>query len=352
MLIKQLDRSAAAMRIKLEDTEKNLAEENSQPFSQVTQKPAPASSSSAPDDTPTKRRNLFRRALKGLSSRSHNDLKKVEDMLTDLLLETETLKHAQNINHENLTAIYQLDVPQVTIRQDVDKLPNELPSTHEYQPHQREGEHEYVSGQLDLQHNIGIPSRLETPTFPPFGHQLCKSAVHVPNGFCGTKSQSDNQSSTTHIQPASHTGSDTITIFPREGGRSNSPCKGNGMLPACTGALAAIAAASVADTVTRKHRNESHNRDMIETSIVTATRPNGKHKSKPRASRTREEDVAEGKISTRRRSKGLEELVVSPTKSRALSSGMISSRRSYDSPSSSKAFYPEPQVIRDCRRYY
>jgi hypothetical protein len=32
------------------------------------------------EDTPTKRKNVFRRALKGLGMRSSNDLSKIEDM--------------------------------------------------------------------------------------------------------------------------------------------------------------------------------------------------------------------------------------------------------------------------------
>ena len=37
------------------------------------------------EDIPTKRRNVFRRALKGLSMRSSNDLTKIEDMYVALL---------------------------------------------------------------------------------------------------------------------------------------------------------------------------------------------------------------------------------------------------------------------------
>ncbi|KAI9813611.1 MAG: hypothetical protein M1827_003681 [Pycnora praestabilis] len=44
------------------------------------------------DDIPTKRKNVFRRALKGLSMRSSNDLAKIEDMLVQLLGEVEGLK--------------------------------------------------------------------------------------------------------------------------------------------------------------------------------------------------------------------------------------------------------------------
>ena len=56
------------------------------------------------EDIPAKRRNVFRRALKGLSMRSSNDLGKIEDMLVQLLGEVEGLKVAQglkpNSNHQ------------------------------------------------------------------------------------------------------------------------------------------------------------------------------------------------------------------------------------------------------------
>ena len=49
------------------------------------------------EDIPTKRRNVFRRALKGLSMRSSNDLGKIEEMLVQLLGEVEGLKVAQGL---------------------------------------------------------------------------------------------------------------------------------------------------------------------------------------------------------------------------------------------------------------
>ena len=48
------------------------------------------------EDTPTKRRNVFRRALKGLSGRSQNDISKIEEMLEHLLGEVEGLKSGQD----------------------------------------------------------------------------------------------------------------------------------------------------------------------------------------------------------------------------------------------------------------
>lgn len=49
------------------------------------------------DDIPNKKRNVFRRALKGLSMKSSNDLGKIEEMLVQLLGEVEGLKVAQGL---------------------------------------------------------------------------------------------------------------------------------------------------------------------------------------------------------------------------------------------------------------
>lgn len=64
------------------------------------------------DDLPNKRRNVFRRALKGLSMRSSNDLAKIEDMLVQLLSEVEGLKVAQGVpGRSNPSDTYE-DIPQ------------------------------------------------------------------------------------------------------------------------------------------------------------------------------------------------------------------------------------------------
>ena len=49
------------------------------------------------DDLPTKRRNVFKRALKGLSGRNSNDYGKIEEMFVQLLGEMEGLKAAHDI---------------------------------------------------------------------------------------------------------------------------------------------------------------------------------------------------------------------------------------------------------------
>lgn len=68
-------------------------------------RPQPTSSPRTPRQAPggdddedmrSKRKNLFKRALKGLSLKNTNDLSKIEDMLVKLLLEVEALRAAQD----------------------------------------------------------------------------------------------------------------------------------------------------------------------------------------------------------------------------------------------------------------
>ena len=49
------------------------------------------------EDSPAKRRSVFRRALKGLSTRNQNDIGKIEEMLVHLLGEVEGLKAVQGV---------------------------------------------------------------------------------------------------------------------------------------------------------------------------------------------------------------------------------------------------------------
>ena len=115
-----LVRSAAEMRNSFEEMKKFIAEQDdilidtgNKQHDRTVQKivlggprPQPLGASrlqrhsSAEDDTedsPAKRRNVFRRALKGLSSRNQNDIGKIEEMLVHLLGEVEGLKGVQGI---------------------------------------------------------------------------------------------------------------------------------------------------------------------------------------------------------------------------------------------------------------
>ncbi|KAH0558379.1 hypothetical protein GP486_004963 [Trichoglossum hirsutum] len=114
-----LVRSAAEMRNSFEDMKRLLADQeknildgteksNERSVQRMVQGPRPqplgtprfprrASTEEDHEDMPTKRRNVFRRALKGLGMKNSNDLAKIEDMLVRLLLEVEGLKATQEL---------------------------------------------------------------------------------------------------------------------------------------------------------------------------------------------------------------------------------------------------------------
>ncbi|KAL4887037.1 hypothetical protein BJY04DRAFT_227255 [Aspergillus karnatakaensis] len=111
-----LVRSAAEMRNSFEEMKKFIAQqdgmilENNERQHERTVKaiggprPLPASGSRSTrqasfddvDDSPAKRKNLFKRALKGLSLKSSNDLTRIEEMLEQLLDEMDALRSSQH----------------------------------------------------------------------------------------------------------------------------------------------------------------------------------------------------------------------------------------------------------------
>ncbi|KAH0537537.1 hypothetical protein FGG08_005672 [Glutinoglossum americanum] len=115
-----LVRSAAEMRNSFEDMKRLLADQernildgtekvNERSVQKLIQGPRPqplgtprfprrTSTDEDHEDMPTKRRNVFRRALKGLGMKSSNDLAKIEDMLVQLLGEVEGLKATQELH--------------------------------------------------------------------------------------------------------------------------------------------------------------------------------------------------------------------------------------------------------------
>ncbi|TIA52812.1 hypothetical protein D6C79_01816 [Aureobasidium pullulans] len=109
-----LVRSAAEMRHEFEEMKRFIAEQdrkimdNTDRDAEYTVKkvlggprPQPASvprtthGSYNEEDVPMKRKNVFKRALKGLSKRGSNDLSKIEDMLNQILGDVEDLKLTQ-----------------------------------------------------------------------------------------------------------------------------------------------------------------------------------------------------------------------------------------------------------------
>ncbi len=92
---KRIDRSENNIITELmESTEKTVRAHISgpRPFPGSGARSLQGGSQADTDDLPAKKRNLFRRALKGLSAKGNNDLGRIEDMLNQLLNEVDVLK--------------------------------------------------------------------------------------------------------------------------------------------------------------------------------------------------------------------------------------------------------------------
>ena len=117
-----LVRSAAEMRNSFEDMKKFLESQdrmvmhhNEKTTESAVQRlqgprPQPLGSPRVPrrepeeiEDAPTRRRNVFKRALRGLSLKNTGDLSRIEDMLMQLLTEVEGLKDAQGTQRHSAT---------------------------------------------------------------------------------------------------------------------------------------------------------------------------------------------------------------------------------------------------------
>lgn len=112
-----LVRSAAEMRTSFEDMKKFIETQNRFNINQSDQQAdrtvnkimngtrgggagsrgLQSASTSDRDDVPSKRKNIFKRALSGLSSKNEKDLTKIEEMLMQLLDEVEGLRDAQSV---------------------------------------------------------------------------------------------------------------------------------------------------------------------------------------------------------------------------------------------------------------
>ncbi|KAI1635327.1 hypothetical protein F4809DRAFT_456727 [Biscogniauxia mediterranea] len=171
-----LVRSAADMRNSFEDIKRMLADSEDQIIGEVkdnTEKtvkrhlggprPFPGSaarsiqgSQAGTDDLPTKKRNLLRRAIQGLSAKGTNDLGRIEDMLMQLLTDVDVLKH-QTAGHEGLMS---------TQNRSVENLQSEIPyeQDHGYEPEGNAGtstaSHASHSGHLSLPQSRNASTRL------------------------------------------------------------------------------------------------------------------------------------------------------------------------------------------------
>ncbi|KAK5999634.1 hypothetical protein QM012_005291 [Aureobasidium pullulans] len=109
-----LVRSAAEMRHEFEEMKRFIAEQDRKimentdrdaeytvkkvlggPRPQPPAQPRTVHGTYNEEDLPTKRKNVFKRALRGLSKRGSNDLSKIEDMLNQILGDVEDLKMTQ-----------------------------------------------------------------------------------------------------------------------------------------------------------------------------------------------------------------------------------------------------------------
>ncbi|KAI2640095.1 hypothetical protein GGS21DRAFT_537825 [Xylaria nigripes] len=137
-----LVRSAAEMRNSFDDIKKMLAEtegnivndvnantENSikrhlggpRPFPGSSARSIQGGSQSGTDDLRTKKRNLLRRALQGLSAKGTNDLSRIEDMLIQLLTDVDVLKHQTAVPVDTMSPrAHSLDTlqPEIPYEQD------------------------------------------------------------------------------------------------------------------------------------------------------------------------------------------------------------------------------------------
>lgn len=111
------------------------------------------------DDLPAKRRNIFRRALKGLSAKGANDLGRIEDMLNQLLTEVDVLKTqtapgTNSASHQDGQSLDNLQMqPELPYEQD-----------HGYEPEGIAGtsttSHASQSGHLSIPQSRGASAKL------------------------------------------------------------------------------------------------------------------------------------------------------------------------------------------------
>ncbi|KAK6857160.1 hypothetical protein PG995_007347 [Apiospora arundinis] len=139
-------------------------------------------------------------------------------------------------------------------------------------------------------------------------------------------------------------GTTTLSHRREERSRSRSRSRGEAL---ATGALGAATAAAVADKMNRKNRSASDDRKIIERAVEKASRPDKRHRSSSgyRRSTAGADTDMDSKTSSRRRSKGQKESVVSAADSSVLSSQLSPSHRSYDSHNSSKVSINNPKLL-------
>jgi len=169
-----LVRSAAEMRNSFDDIKKMLADTEAQIVGEVNDnteksikrylggpRPFPGSSAksiqfsqSGTEDLPTKKRNLLRRALQGLSAKGTNDLSRIEDMLVRLLTDVDVLKHQTTAPGLMSTRAHSLEniQPEVQYEQDRGYEPEGIAGT-------STASHASQSGHLSIPQSRGASMR-------------------------------------------------------------------------------------------------------------------------------------------------------------------------------------------------
>ncbi|KAI0107110.1 hypothetical protein GGR51DRAFT_559444 [Nemania sp. FL0031] len=167
-----LVRSAAEMRNSFDDIKKMLADTEDaivndvnanteksikrhlggpRPFPGSSARSIQGGSQTGTDDLRTKKRNLLRRALQGLSAKGTNDLSRIEDMLIQLLTDVDVLKH-QTAGPVGMMS---------TRAHSIDNLQPEIPyeQDHGYEPEGNAGtstaSHASQSGHLSIPQSRG-----------------------------------------------------------------------------------------------------------------------------------------------------------------------------------------------------
>lgn len=182
--------------------------------------------------------------------------------------------------------------------------------------------------------------KVSSPLIPAADSKVSSHSQYVPPNMSDISAIPTDS----FLDGSGGTGGTSLSNRKEERERSRSPSR---IEPLATGALGAVTAGAVADKMNRKNRSASDDRKIIERAVEKASRPDKKHSrssSGYRRSIGNEADM-DSKASSRRRSRGHKESVVSAVDSSVLSSQLSPSQRSYDSHNSSKVSINNPKLL-------
>ncbi|KAK7946874.1 uncharacterized protein PG986_011195 [Apiospora aurea] len=182
--------------------------------------------------------------------------------------------------------------------------------------------------------------KVSSPLIPASDSKVSSQSQYVPPNMSDISAIPTDS----FLDGSGGTGGTTLSNRKEERERSRSPSRTE---PLAMGALGAATAAAVADKMNRKNRSASDDRKIIERAVEKASRPDKRHSRSSSGYRrsTGAETDPDSKPSSRRRSKGHKESVVSAADSSVLSSQLSPSQRSYDSHNSSKVSINNPKLL-------